>query len=306
MLSPRPLFDRMVPPIAVGCAPLASMPDTFTYSVPETIAHATIRTALDSQLNWLDTAAAYGDGESERRIGTVLRDLGGLPDDAFLETKIGADATGQFNATTVKTRLERSLDLLGMNRLNLVFLHDPEQRPFAEITAPTGPLAMLLEYREQGIIQHLGVAGGPIDIMMQYVDTSVFDAVITHNRYTLLDRSAEPLIAHCDELGIPIFNAAPYGSGILAKGPMQYPRYAYESADTHTVQQALAMEAICARYDIPLAATALQFSLKDMRITSTIVGMSRPERIQQTIDLANIVIPDDCWQELDQLANGSR
>lgn len=304
MRSPRPLFDRMVPPIAVGCAPLASMPDTFTYTVPEATAHATIRAALESELNWLDTAASYGDGESERRIGTVLRSMGGLPNGAFLQTKIGADTAGDFSAATVEQRLERSLDLLGMEHLDLVFLHDPERRPFDEITAPDGPLAMLLHLRDQGLIRHLGVAGGPIDVMMRYVDTGLFEVAITHNRYTLLDRSAEPLIAHCDQLDIPVFNAAPYGSGILAKGPTQYPRYAYASAGDRMLRIAHAMETTCARFDVSLAAAALQFSLRDTRIASTIVGMSRPERIRQTIDLANEVIPDDCWQELNQIAGG--
>lgn len=297
-LEPVSLFGRSLPPIAIGCAPLASMEDTFGYSVPEDVAHATIRAALESPLNWLDTAASYGDGESERRIGHVLRELGGLPSDAFLNTKIGASPEGDFDAETVKRRFERSQELLGIERFDLVYLHDPEQRPFEEITAPDGPLRVLTDLREQGVIGHLGVAGGPIDLMMRYVETGMFDAAITHNRFTLLERSAEPLLDLCHEKGIPLTNAAPYGGGMLAKGPSQYPRYAYQDAESQLVETARQFEDICARYDVPLAAAAVQFSMRDPRVDATIIGVSRPERIQQTIDLATIEIPDECRKEL--------
>lgn len=298
LFGPRDLFGRSVPPIAIGCAPIGNMPETFGYTVPEETALATIRAALDSDINWLDTAASYGDGESERRIGTVLLEMGGLPQGAFLDTKIGASPDGDFSADTVKRRFERSQELLDIERFDLVFLHDPEQLDFSEITATNGPLEVLESFREQGLIRHLGVAGGPIDMMKQYVETGRFDAVITHNRYTLLDRSAESLIDLCHQRNISLLNAASYGSGILAKGPSQYPRYAYAEVSGDLLANAKTMEAICSRHDIPLAAAALQFSLRDPRITSTIVGMSRPERIQQTIDVANTRIPDECWDDL--------
>lgn len=85
---------------------------------------------------------------------------------------------------------------------------------------------------------------------------------------------------------------------MLAKGPSHYPRYAYQDAGAPLVESARQLEATCSRYDIPLAAAALQFSMRDPRIDATILGVSRPERIQQTIDLATTEIPDDCWQEL--------
>jgi D-threo-aldose 1-dehydrogenase len=291
-------IDVEVPAISIGCAPLGNMPDTFAYSVADDIAHATIRAALESPLNWLDTAAAYGDGESERRIGHVLRELGGLPAGAFLDTKVGASPQGDYSAETVRQRFLRGLELLGMERIELVFLHDPEHARFEDITAPNGPLDVLRHLKDEGLIGHLGVAGGPIDMEIRYVELGIFDAVITHNRYTLLNRSADPLLTTASERGLAVLNAAPYGSGILAKGPSQYPRYAYSEAPGTMVERAKAMEAICARHDVPLAAAALQFSLRDPRITGTIVGMTRPERIEQTLDLARVEIPDACWEEL--------
>lgn len=297
-LERRTLLGHSLPPIAIGCAPLADMPDTFTYSVPEDLAHATVRAALESELNWLDTAAKYGLGESERRIGHVLRELEGLSRDAFLDTKIGASPDGRFDAASTRELFAQSQERLGIDVFDLVFLHDPEQRPWDEITAPGGALEALYALRDEGRIRHVGIAGGPIDYMMHAIESHPFDAVITHNRYTLLNRVAEPLIEKCHRRGIPLFNAAPYGSGLLAKGPDQYPRYAYSEANDEVIERAHQLEAICARYDVPLAAAALQFPLRDHRVDGTIIGISRPERIAQTIDLATITIADACWDEL--------
>lgn len=292
----------LVTPICVGCAPLGNMPETFGYAVPEEPALATLRAAFASSLNFLDTAASYGDGESERRIGIVLRELGGLPAGFVLATKADRDLqTGDFSGDQMRRSVERSLRLLGLDRLQICYLHDPEHRPFEEITAPGGALEALQRLTAEGVIQHLGVAGGPIDLMMRYVGLGCFEAVISHNRYTLLNREAEPLIAHASRLGLAVVNAAPYGSGILAKGPSAYPRYMYGDAPPALVERARQMEAACARYGVPLAAAALQFSLRDPRVTSTIVGMSRPERVAQTIELARITIPDPLWEELSAL-----
>lgn len=300
LLKRRPLgpLGVEVPAISVGCGPLGNMPDTFGYAVPDDIAHATIRQALESPLNHLDTAAAYGDGESERRVGQVLREMGGLPDGAFLETKAGQGPDGDYSGETVKRRFERSLELLGLDRIELVFLHDPQSITYEAAFAAGGPVEVLQRFREQGMIGYLGVAGGPIDMEIRYVESGAFEAVITHNRYTLLNRVAEPLLTIAASRGLAVFNAAPYGSGMLAKGPDAYPRYAYASASAEMVARTRTLEAICARYDVPLGAAALQFSLRDPRITSTIVGMSRPERIDQTIALARHEIPDACWEEL--------
>jgi D-threo-aldose 1-dehydrogenase len=150
------------------------------------------------------------------------------------------------------------------------------------------------------VIEHVGVAGGPIDMLIRYVETDTFEAVITHNRYTLLNQSAEPLIEIAHQRGLGVLNAAPYGSGLLAKGPAAYPRYAYTPAPDELIVRAHAIEQICADYHIPMAAPALHFSLRDPRIVSTIVGMSRPERVQQTLELAAVAIPDEMWARLDE------
>src|SRR6266851_4745685 len=277
------------------------MTDTFAYSVPEDRALETVRAALASPITFLDTAASYGDGESERRIGRVLREQDGLPPNYVLSTKADRDLrTGDFSGEQFKRSVERSLKLLGLDRLQMVFVHDPEHTTFEAAMAPGGPVEVLQRLKADGVIEHIGVAGGPIDMLIRYVETGAFEAVITHNRYTLLNQSAEPLIEMAHQRGLGVLNAAPYGSGLLARGPAAYPRYAYTAAPEDLLNRAGAMERICADYNIPLAAPALQFSLRDQRIDSTIVGMSRPERLQQTLDMAAIAIPDEMWARLDE------
>ena len=296
-----------VSPLCVGCAPLGDMPATFDFSVGEERAAETLKAALASPINFLDTAASYGDGESERRIGKMLAEIGGLPEGIVLATKADRDlTTGDFSGDQMRRSVERSLGLLGLDRLQLVHLHDPEYvdapDAYGHMMAPGGPVEVLTSLKDEGVIEHLGVAGGPIELEIQLVATGAFEAVVTHNRYTLVDRSADTLLTLAAERGVAVLNAAPYGSGILAKGPEAYARYEYREAPPALIESVRAMQGACREYDVPLPAAALQFSLRDPRIASTIVGMSRAERVGQTLDLASVPIPDELWERLDALA----
>src|SRR5215204_7572796 len=124
----------------------------------------------------------------------------------------------------MRRSVERSLRLLGLDRLQLVYLHDPEHVSFEHMMSDGGPVEVLSGLKEEGVIQHLGVAGGPIDLMIRFVGTDLFEAVITHNRYTLVNRKAEPLLDLAAQRGVAALNATPYGSGILAKVPDAYAR----------------------------------------------------------------------------------
>ena len=294
------LTGLSVTSICIGCAPLGDMPETFKYSVTEPQALETVRAALASPFNFLDTAASYGDGESERRIGLVLKESGGVPAGVVLDTKADRDPySGDFSGEQMKKSVERSLRLLGLDRLALVYLHDPENTTFEAAMARGGPVEVLLDMKQQGVIEHVGVAGGPIDLMIRFVETGAFEAVITHNRYTLIDRSADPLLTMAAERGLGVANAAPYGSGILAKGPDNYPRYMYHQASAAQIEQVRRIQAVCQRHGVPLAAAALQFSLRDPRLHTTIVGMSKPQRLTETEALATHPIPDELWAEIE-------
>src|SRR5829696_4698696 len=299
--SRRPLGKTgfSVSPVCVGCAPLGDMPGAFEYSVSKERAFETLRAVFASPLNFLDTAASYGDGESERRIGEVLAEMGDLPEGCVLATKADRDLkTGDFSGEQMRSSVERSLRLLGLDRLQLVYLHDPEHETYEHMMAPGGPVEVLLDLKDEGVIEHVGVAGGPIDLMIRFVETDQFEAIITHNRYTLVNRTAEPLLDVAAERGVAALNAAPYGSGILAKGPDAYARYEYREAPREMIETVRAMEGACREFGVPLAAAALQFSLRDPRVVATIVGISRPERVGQTLELAPHPIPDELWETL--------
>ena len=155
-----------------------------------------------------------------------------------------------------------------------------------------------MRLRDEGVVDAIGVAGGPISLLTRYVETDLFDVVLTHNRYTLLDRSAEPLLAAATARGIGVLNAAPYGAGMLVKGPDVRPRYAYGLGDGSLAETAGRMRAACDAFGVPLPAAALQFSVRDPRILTTVVGMSAPDRISETVDLLDVVIPDELWDQL--------
>jgi D-threo-aldose 1-dehydrogenase len=296
----RPLGSTglMVHPLCIGTAELGELVNNFPYTVGEERALATARAIFDGPIHFVDTAAGYG--ESERRLGIVLRERGGLPAGFVLSTKVGCRyPEGISPGDHTRRSVERSLQLLGLDRLQVVFIHDPEVATFEQVMAPDGPVEALRRYKEQGVIGHIGVAGGPIDLEMRYVETGAFEVVISHNRFTLLNVAANPLWDVARQRGVATLNGAIYGGGILSKGPGVSPRYAYRPAAPDLLERASRLEAICARHGVPLAAAALQFSLRDPRITSTIVGISRPERVAETVALAQHPIPDEVWVELE-------
>jgi len=289
--------------VCVGTSALGSFPAQYGYEVDEETAVATIRRVLEGPFTFIDTSNEYGGGASEERIGRAIAERGGIPDGVLVATKVDPiPGTTDFSGDRVRRSVEESLTRLGFDSLPLVYLHDPEKISFEEGVAPGGPLEALVELRDQGVIRHLGVAGGPIDLELRYLATEVFDAVISHNRYTLVDQSAEPLLEDAARRGVAFVNAAPFGGGMLVKGPRAVPTYCYAPVSAATIDRVLAMESLCARHGVPLAAAALQFSTRDPRVASTIVGMSRPDRVDETVRLLGHPIPDELWAGLLPLA----
>jgi D-threo-aldose 1-dehydrogenase len=296
-----------VTPLCIGTSALGSFPAQYGYEVSTERAVATMRCVLQGPVNFIDTSNEYGNGDSERRIGQALAEHGGLPESFVLSTKVDpVPGSSDFSGKRVRASVTESLERLGLDRLQLVYLHDPEKISFAEGTASGGPLEALCQLRDEGVIEHIGVAGGPIDLMLQYLATGVFDAVISHNRYTLVDQSAEPLLEDAARRGIAFVNGAPYGGGMLVKGPDVQPKYCYQTASAATLNRVRTMARICESHNVPLAAAALQFSLRETRITSTIVGISEPERVEQTLRLAEWPIPAQMWDELEPFVNAGR
>ncbi len=295
-----------VTPLCFGTSALGDMPDTYGYAVGEERARATIGAIFDGPVNFLDTSRNYGMGRSEARIGHVIRERGGLPDGFVLSTKLDRDMeTGRFDAARARQSLEQSLTALNLDCVPLLHLHDPEYaRDLDEVTGPGGALEELFRMKEEGLAQAVGLAMGRIDIMFPILRNWPFDALISHNRFTLLNRSADGIFDHAAARGIAILNAAPYAGGVLAKGSARMPRVTYQEADDAALEPVRRVEALCVRHNVAPGAAALRFSMRDPRITSTIVGVSKPERVAETIAWAAAELPEAAESDLADLAAG--
>ena len=295
--------DLLVSRICFGASGLGDMPDTYGYGVDEARARATIGAIFDSPVNFLDTARIYGFGRSEERIGAAIRERGGLPRGFVISTKLNRDLkSNRLDASQARRSLEQSLAALGLARIDLLHLHDPEHAAsLDEITGPNGAIKELFRMKEEGLARAVGLAAGPVAVMMPILRAFHFDALITHNRFTLANRNAEPIIEFAHSRGIAVLNAAPYASGVLAKGSSAYARYAYQEATPKMLEPIRRIEAVCAKHGVPPGAAALQFSLRDARIASTICGVTKPERVQETLEWARFPIPDAAWEELETL-----
>jgi D-threo-aldose 1-dehydrogenase len=292
--------DLVVSRLCFGTSALADSPESYGYEVDEEQALATFRAIFRGPVKFVDTARIYGRGRGEERIGAVLREIGGLPEGFVLATKLDRDfETGRFDASVARRSLEASLKALGLDRVHLLHLHDPEYvEPLSQVTGRGGAIDELFRMKEEGLADAVGLAAGKVSVMMPMLRNWDFDAVLTHNRFTLLNRNAEAMVDFAVSRGMAVLNAAPYGSGILAKAAGSGARFAYREAPDMVQAHAAALHETCARYGVPLGAAALQFSMRDPRITSTVVGVSRPARVEETIAWATWPIPDDLWEEL--------
>jgi D-threo-aldose 1-dehydrogenase len=286
--------------LCFGLAPLGGMPETYGYDVTAEQARETVRAIFDSPVNFLDTSRNYGFGRSEERVGEVIRERGGLPPGFVLSTKLDRDMdTGCFDGAQARQSLEESLKALNVERIQLLHLHDPEYAStLSDVTGSNGALAALFRMKEEGLAEAVGLAAGRVDIMMSLLRDWDFDALITHNRFTLANRNAEEMIDYAQERGIAILNAAPYAGGVLAKGSASHKRYVYQEASPLMLEPIARIEQVCVKHGIPSGAAALQFSMRDKRIASTICGISRPERIRQTLDWMRYPIPQQAWDAL--------
>jgi D-threo-aldose 1-dehydrogenase len=259
-----------------------------------------VREVFASPINFLDTSRNYGFGRSEERIGEVIRERGGLPEGFVISTKLDRDmATNRFDAAQARRSIEESLQTLNVERIQLLHLHDPEHATsLSEITKPGGALAELFRMKEEGVAQAVGLAAGKVDVMMPMLRDWDFDAIITHNRFTLVNRNAEEMMDYAWERRMAVLNAAPYSGGVLAKGSAALPRYVYQEATPAMLEPVRRIEQLCARLEVPPGAAALQFSMRDPRVTSTICGISSPERIKETLSWAAYPIPDALWAQL--------
>ena len=286
--------DILVTPLGLGCVPLGD-----TKKVPDDeTAIEIIKAAFDSGINFLDTAPLYGEGNSERRVGLALKELkSSIPDDFVLNTKVGYRPNPfDYSEEASLKCVEESMNLLGVDHIDMVHIHDVQHSDLNTVMA--GSLKALNRLREEGVIKCVGVAGGRIDMLIEYIETNAFDSVITHNRFNLLDQPANPLLDKAKQLGVSVINGAPYASGMLARPFDKNTTYVYLNSPSEVRTRAQKIASICKSYGVDLPQVATQFSVRDNRVGTTIFGASTVQQIHQTANSTTIDIPDDLWLEI--------
>jgi D-threo-aldose 1-dehydrogenase len=257
---------------------------------------------LASPFRQIDTSNAYAAGEGERLLGAAIARAGGLPSDKVVFTKVDQDPeTGVFDGDRVRRSFEESVTRLGLDRLPLLHLHDPYTVTLSEAMAPGGAVEALVRLKDEGLVDAIGIAAGQRSLVEGYVRTDAFDAVLTHNRYSLVDRSGEEIIRLATERSMAVFNAAPFGGGILAGSDTRGATYGYQPAPPELLGFIQRLHALCAEHGADVAAVALQFSLAEPRIHSTVVGVYSHKRLEELPRLLETQLPDGLWQAIEAL-----
>ncbi len=284
--------------ICVGATALGANAETHRPDEPDPSGVELVGAVFASPLRSIDTSNNYVDGDSERTIGAAIAKHG-LPADFLVMTKADGK-NGDFSGNRLHQSVRESKERLGLDHLPLVHLHDAENFGFDDLTSPGGAVDTLVRLRDAGEIGHIGLAGGSVHEMSRYLALGVFEVLLVHNRWTLVDRSATEIIEQARELDVAVFNAAVLGGGILAN-PHGATSYGYEPAPPALLEAVEKMSALCSRYGTDLATAAIQFSLRDPRMATTIVGIRKPARIKALMAAADARLPDDLWPELETL-----
>lgn len=322
-LGTRPLgrSGLQVTQLGFGGAPLGD----FSARLPEPEAIATVEAAHAAGLTLFDTSPLYGHGLSEHRFGHVLRRK---PRDGFvLSSKAGRylrarpeheidrgwfagglnfEAVVDYSYDGAMRSFEQSLQRLGMNRIDVLLIHDVDvwthgeeayERHFR--TAMAGAYRALDELRQAGTIGAVGVGVNEIAPCLRFAAEGDFDCFLLAGRYTLLEHAAlDDLLPTCLDKGIGIMLGGPYNSGILATGAVPGAKYNYRPAAPEVMQRVARIEAVCARHGVAIAAAALQFPLGHPAVASVIPGAVTPREVERNRALMAARIPPDLWAEL--------
>lgn len=282
---------------------------------------AAVDAAWECGIRYFDTAPHYGLGLSERRLGAALT---GRPREQFaVSTKVGRDLVPtpehaaeldddgfavpalfrrewDFSRDGILRSIEQSLDRLGLDYVDVAYLHDPDDHWDA---ASTTGVDTLIELRDQGVVRAIGAGMNQSAMLAEFVRRCDVDVMMVAGRYTLLDRSAErDLLPIALERGVGVVAAAVYNSGLLSKAEVPADAvYDYDQAPAALIERARAMAAACARHGVALPDAALQFALRHPAVTSVVVGLRTAEHVEGTIERVESSIPDTLWAELEAL-----
>jgi len=299
--------DLRVTRLAFGSAPLGGL---FT-GVAEATAADTVLAAYDSGIRYFDTAPFYGHGKSEVRLGAVLaqyprRDFvlstkvgrvlvpaegGAIEDHAYRDT-LDYNPVFDFSADGIRRSFESSLERLGLDRIDIALLHDPDDH-FEQAIAHAFPT--LIRMREEGLVTAIGAGMNQSEMLYEFARRIDVDCFLLAGRYTLLDQSAsERLLPECENRGISIILGGPYNSGILAGGE----HYNYEAAPREMVEKKRRLDELCAEHDVPLKAAALQFPASHDAVACVLAGARTAAEVRENVAMMNTDIPNSFWDAL--------
>ena len=273
-----------------------------------------VEAAWQAGIRFFDTAPLYGHGLAERRLGEVLRTK---PRDEFvLATKVGrllregappdpsqsykgvpaVNPVFDFSYDGVMRSVEESLTRLGLDRVDVLHIHDPDDH-FDE--ALSGAYQALDRLRQEGSIKAVGAGMNQAEMPARFARAANFDCFLLAGRYTLLDRTgAHDLLPLCEERGIAIIAGGVFNSGILAN-PGPGATFDYRAAPADLVRQAERLRLTCARHGVELKAAALQFPLRHPTVASVLTGCRSVAEVEENVGMFQVPIPDALWPELD-------
>jgi D-threo-aldose 1-dehydrogenase len=278
-----------------------------------------LQTAWDGGVRHFDTAPHYGLGLSERRLGAFLATKPRA--EYVLSTKVGRllepnpdtadrlDDEGflvpaatrrvwDFTEAGIRRSLEESLSRLGIDSVDVVYLHDPERWDLH--TALELGLPALYRLRDGGLASAIGVASMNTDALLAAARSARVDLIMAAGRYTLADQdAAAAVLPACRENGVGVVAAAVFNGGLLAATPTEQSTFDYRAVPDDVLKRARQIEAICRAHGVPLAAAALQFPLQDDVVRSVVAGGVVPAQVGQNLASMSVPIPAALWAQLD-------
>jgi aryl-alcohol dehydrogenase-like predicted oxidoreductase len=290
-LPPRQLgrAGLAVRPLGLGTASLGS--DRAT----DDVAVATVRRALELGVQFIDTSAAYGMGESERRLGLAL-----TPADrkrVRLQTKAGSGTRPKdYTGDAIRRSVEASLKRLRTDYLDVCLIHDPDE--FEPVVAPGGGIEALVRLKEEGVIGATGLGVRSHEFHRWAIRDGRFDVILTYLDYTLLSQTAAPLIEAAAAAGLGVVIGAPLATGLLAGGDELPRRYGSPSRQEDAdVQAALRLRAWAKERGVALPALALQWILRNPHVGVILAGAVSPAEVEESVRAITAPVPDGVWAE---------